>query len=240
MQRVVIIDDEALARKGLKLLLSTHPGFKVVGEADGKESALKLIQKEKPDAIFLDIQMPGATGFELLEELDPAPKVVMVTAHAEHAMQAFDVQAVDYLLKPVSPARFAQALRRIEAADALPGTAGPKPSYATEDRICLRTPQRTVVAPIGSIPALQADGDFTRIFFKDAPPLMICHPIGEYEVTLPSPPFLRIDRSHIVNLDLIVHLDRRTRDQACLILDGIPEGIMLARTAQQRLNSYLS
>ena len=239
MQRVVIIDDEALARKGLKRLLSTHPGFKVVGEADGKESALELIRNEKPDAIFLDVQMPGATGFELLEELHPAPKVVMVTAHAEHAMHAFDVQAVDYLLKPVSPERFAQALRRIEAADAVPGSAAPKPSYAMEDRICLRTPQRTVVAPIGSIPALQADGDFTRIFFKDAPPLMICHPIREYEGTLPFPPFLRIDRSHIVNLDLMVRLDRHSRDEALLILEGVPQGIPLARTAQQRLKSFL-
>lgn len=240
MQRVVIIDDEPLARKGLKRLLSNHPGFKVVGEADGKESALELIRKEKPDAIFLDIQMPGATGFELLEELDHVPKVVIVTAHAEHAMHAFDVQAVDYLLKPVSPARFAQALRRIEAADAVPGAAGPKPPYTTEDRICLRTPHQTVVAPIGSIPALQADGDFTRIFFKNAPPLMICHPIGDYEGTLPSPPFLRIDRSHIINSDLIVNLESRSRDQSRLILDGMPEGIVLGRTAQQRLKSFLS
>ena len=240
MQRVVIIDDEALARKGLKRLLSTHPGFRVVGEADGKESALELIRNEKPDAIFLDVQMPGATGVELLEELHPAPKVVMVTAHAEHAMHAFDVQAVDYLLKPVSPERFAQALRRIEAADAVPGSAAPKPSYATEDRICLRTPQRTVVAPIGSITALQADGDFTRIFFKDAPPLMICHPIREYEGTLPFPPFLRIDRSHIVNLDLMIRLERRSRDEGVLILEGVPEGIPVARVALARLREHIT
>ena len=239
MQRVVIIDDEALARKGLRTMLAQHPSFKVVGEADGVQSGLETILREKPDAIFLDIEMPGATGFDLLKRLDSTPKVVIVTAHAEHAMHAFDVQAVDYLLKPVTPVRFAQALRRIEG-NSLQDAQVSSPPYSTEDRICLRTPQKTVVVPINSIPALQADGDFTRIYFKEGSQLMICHTLGEYETTLPSPPFQRIDRSHIVNLDLILTINRSSRDEARLIMEGIPEGIPIARTAQQRLKKYFS
>ena len=240
MQCVVIIDDEALARKGLRRLLERHPSLKVVGEADGVESGLAMIRRENPDVVFLDIEMPGATGFDLLNKLEAVPKVVIVTAHAEHAMHAFDIQAVDYLLKPVTPARFAQAVRRVEIYKAASGPMPVGPSYSTEDRICLRTTQKTIVTPISSIPALQADGDFTRIYFRDSPQLMICHPLGDYEATLPSPPFLRLDRSHIVNLDMILRLDRSSRDEARLIMEGIPEGIPIGRTAQQRLKSHLS
>jgi two-component system LytT family response regulator len=239
VQRVAIIDDEALARKGMRRLLSRHHSLKIVGEADSTETALKMISMERPDVIFLDIEMPGSSGFDMLSRLDRIPKVVIVSAHAEHAIHAFDVQAIDYLLKPVTPARFAQAIQRIESGNPSADSTTLKAPYSTEDRICLRTPQRTVIAPINSIPALQADGDFTRFFFKDSPPLMICHPLGEYEATLPSPPFLRIDRSHIVNLDLMIRIDRRSRDEASLILEGIPEGIPLARTSQQRLKTYL-
>ena len=238
MQRVAIIDDEALARKGMRRLLSRHSSLKIVGEADSAETALEMISKERPDVIFLDIEMPGSSGFEMLSRLDRIPKVVIVSAHAKHAIHAFNIQAVDYLLKPVTPDRLAQALQRIESDKPGIENASSTP-YTTEDRICLRTPQRTVIAPINSIPALQADGDFTRFFFKDSPSLMICHPLGEYETTLPSPPFFRIDRSYIVNLDLMIRIDRKSRDEALLILEGIPEGIPLARTSQQRLKSYL-
>ena len=120
MLRVAVIDDEPLARQAIRYLLAVHPRLKVVGEADSKESALTLIQKEKPDGIFLDVHMPGGTGFDMLQALDAPPKVVMVTAHAEHAIQAFDIEAVDYLLKPVTPARFAQAVQRLQAAGAQP------------------------------------------------------------------------------------------------------------------------
>jgi len=240
MQRVAIIDDEPLARKRLRRLLAAHPSFSVVGEADSAESALELIIRERPDAVFLDIEMHGPSGFEVLAKLNRIPKVVIVSAHAEHAIHAFDIQAIDYILKPVTPARFAQALQRIESGATDNSSRAQSASYAIEDRMCLRTPQRTVIAPIKSISALQADGDFTRFFFKDSPSLMICHTLGEYEPTLPSPPFLRIDRSHLVNLDLMVRLDRHSRDEARLVLEGIPEGIPLARIAQQRLKSRLT
>jgi two-component system LytT family response regulator len=239
MQRVVIIDDEPLARKGLRRLLSHHSSFKIVGEADSGTSGAILIRKEKPDVVFLDVEMPGSSGFQMLSELNPRPSVVIVTAHAEHAMHAFDIEAVDYLLKPVTPSRFDQAIRRLQnhmqGSAALPGQ-----PYSKTDRICLRTPERTIVAPMDSIPLLLAEGDFTRFHFKEHPPLMICHPLGDYETLLPSPPFLRIDRSHLVNLDLIIRMERSSRDEAVLILEGVPEAVPLGRTAQQRLKSYLS
>ena len=111
MLRVAVIDDERLARQAIRQLLAAHPSLQLVGEADSKDSALALIRQEKPDGVFVDIRLPGGTGFELIQSLDAPPKVVMVTAHAEHTLQAFDIEAIDYLLKPVRPSRLCSACR---------------------------------------------------------------------------------------------------------------------------------
>lgn len=238
MLRVVLCDDERLALQRLRQLLSTHPGFQIVGEANSKETALRIIRKEKPHALFLDIQMPGATGFDLLKALHPPPKTVLVTAYAKYATQAFDIEAVDYLIKPVSPQRFAQALHRLEIACA--HVRAPKNTpYSMDDRICLQTPQQTVVLPIRSIPLLESDGDFTRIHLPKAAPLMICHPLQSYEKILPAPPFARLDRFHLVNLKSIIRLDRKSRDMANLVLDGVSQPIPIGRAAQLRLKDRL-
>jgi len=239
MLRVAVIDDERLARQGIRHLLAAHPRLQVVGEADSKESALALIQQEKPDGIFLDVHMPGGTGFDVLQALDAPPKVVMVTAHAEHAIQAFDIEAVDYLLKPVKPARFAQAVQRLQAACAPALASDPEPTFTPEDHICLRTPQRTITVPVRDILVLQAEGDFTRIYLKNATPLLICMPLGQYEKLLPSPPFARLDRSLILNLQTPLNLCRKSRDEASLLIDKTNQEIPIGRTAQQRLRDAL-
>ena len=239
MLRVAVIDDERLARQGLRQMLAAHPRLQIVGEADSKEAALTLIQKEKPDGIFLDVHMPGGTGFDLLQVLEAPPKVVMVTAHAEHAIQAFDIEAVDYLLKPVKPARFAQAVQRLQAACATALAPDPEPTFTPEDHICLRTPQRTITVPVRDLLVLQAEGDFTRIYLKNSLPLMICVPLGQYEKLLPSPLFARLDRSLILNLQAPLHLHRKSRDEASLILGNMNQEVPLGRTAQQRLREAL-
>ena len=182
MLRLLIIDDEPLARQNLRQMLGLHPGLKVVGEADSVPEALRLIREEKPDAIFLDVQMPGADGFSLLRSLEHPPRVVFVTAHAAHAAEAFDFDAVDYLLKPVRPVRLAVAVGRLEAE-----TAGGEP-WQAKDRICFKTPERTLIATPGMIAALEADGDFTRIHIEGERPMLICHNLSFYEKTHPPPP----------------------------------------------------
>ena len=239
MLRVALIDDERLARQAIRHMLAAHPRLQVIGEADSKESALALIQQEKPDGIFLDVHIPGGTGFDVLQALDAPPKVVMVTAHAEHAIQAFDIEAVDYLLKPVTPARFAQAVQRLQAACAPALASDPEPTFTPEDHICLRTPQRTITVPVRDILVLQAEGDFTRIYLKNATPLLICMPLGQYEKLLPSPPFARLDRSLILNLQTPLNLRRKSRDEASLILDNTNQEVPFGRTAQQRLRDAL-
>ena len=238
MLRVVLCDDERLALQRLHQLIAPHPNFQIVGEANTKAAAIKLIRKERPDALFLDVQMPGATGFDLLKALHPPPKTVMVTAYAKYALQAFDLEAIDYLIKPVAPQRFAQALHRLVTA-CTKKTVISKTPYSLQDRICLRTPHQSMVVPIDSIPLLQADGDFTRIHIPNSAPLMICQPLGSYEKILPFPPFARIDRSHIINLNHITRLERKSRDEANLVLEGVNDKIPIGRAAQLRLKDQL-
>jgi two-component system LytT family response regulator len=238
MLRVVLCDDERLALQRLRQLIAPHPNFQIVGEANTKAAAIKLIRKERPDALFLDVHMPGATGFDLLKALHPPPKTVMVTAYAKYALQAFDLEAIDYLIKPVTPQRFAQALHRLVTA-CTKKTIISKTPYSLQDRICLRTPHQSMVVPIDSIPLLQADGDFTRIHIPNSAPLMICQPLGSYEKILPFPPFARIDRSHIINLNHITRLERKSRDEANLVLEGVNDKIPIGRAAQLRLKDQL-
>lgn len=235
MPRVILVDDEPLARRGMRQLLAAHDNITIVGEAGRVSAAAELVHKEKPDAVFLDIQMPGASGFDLLNKVDTAPKVIFVTAHSEHAVKAFEVQAVDYLLKPVRPERLAEAVTRLAAACENKEEITP---YSPSDRICLRTPQRTLVAGLNEIVAMEAEGDFTRFHVGGEPPLLICKTLGSCEQTMPAPPFVRLSRSLIVNLDKVKALDQLSRDEARLTLAGSPTTFTLGRRALARFKKF--
>jgi len=228
--RVMLVDDEPLARQGMRQLLADHPEVAVVGEAGQVNEALRLIEREKPDALFLDIRMPGQTGFDLLKQLPRPPRVVFVTAYSQHAVEAFEVEAVDYLLKPVLPERLALAIRRLR---------GGEEPFAAEDRICLRTPERTVVARWEAVPLLKAEGDFTRVWVVDERPLLICQTLGSFERQLPTPPFARLDRSHLVNVGAIVKWESLSRDEGRLYCRGLSGAVAVGRAAQGRLRELL-
>ena len=233
MLRVMLVDDEPLARRGLRDLLSAFSEVEVAGEADCVEEALTTIERVRPDGIFLDIRMPEADGFDLLASLDDALPVVFVTAHSEYAARAFDVQAVDYLLKPVRPQRLEQAILRLQTA--IDGSDRDLNPYGMSDRICLRSPEKTLVAPLGDVVALQADKDFTKVTVADALPVMICQPIGVYERNLPNPPFLRVDRSTILNLVRIHSLEISPSRGVRVFMNGSENAIPLGRAALRRL-----
>jgi two-component system LytT family response regulator len=237
MLRVILVDDEPLARLGLRDLLAARPEVEVAGEADCVEAARSLIQQMRPDALFLDVRMPEADGFALLSSLKECPPIIFVTAYSEYAARAFDVQAVDYLLKPVRPKRLAQAIRRLQAA--LDDRESEQPPYDMPDRICLRTPEKTLVAPLEDIILLQADKDFTRVTVADTPSLLICQSLGVYERNLPNPPFLRLDRSTMVNLTRIHSLEISPSRGARVFLNGSPISIPLGRAALRRLRLAL-
>jgi two-component system LytT family response regulator len=235
--RVLIVDDERLARQALRRLLANHPEIEIVGEAESVADALQAIEQTEPQLVFLDIELGSGDGFDLLAALERPPIVVFVTAYAEYAVEAFAVNAVDYLLKPVEPERLADAVSR--AARELT-TAEPPSDSVAKGVIALKTPKRTVLARPAEIVALRADGDFTHVFVADQPTLMMWRTLVHFESVLPSPPFLRLGRSLIVNRDRLQHVETPSRETARVMLQGMAEPLTLGRAAAARLRKALS
>ena len=227
--RVLIVDDEPLARSAMRRLLAPHRAVEIVGEADGMAAARAAILATKPDLVFLDIELGDADGFDLLASLDAPPTVVFVTAYAEHAVAAFAVDAVDYLLKPVDPDRLAESLARVERQRAT----GRPPTLPIE----LRTPRRTVFAQPREIVILRADGDFTQIHLAGQPAMMIWRTLAHFESLLPGPPFLRLGRSLIVNRDRLRHVETLSRTR--LVVHVLAGPVEVGRPAAARLREAM-
>ena len=233
--RVLIVDDEPLARSAMRRLLAAHPHVEIVGEADSTKTARGQVARAQPDLVFLDIELGGGRdGFELLDSLERRPIVVFVTAYAEHAVDAFAVEAVDFLLKPVEPARLERALARAArqmALSALPPSPG---------MIELRTPRRTLLVAPAEIVAICADGDFVRVFVAGQPPVMILRTLAHFEEVLPSGSFVRLGRSVMINRDRLRRLDAPTRSTSRLVLDGMTDSLVIGRAATARLREVLA
>lgn len=225
MLRAVIVDDEPLAIRALRRLLAAHPDVTIVGTADDLPGAIATIRATRPDLVLLDIELGRGNGFDVLAGLDPQPRIIFVTAHARYAVEAFAVAAADYLLKPVLPERLAESLARVTAA---------------RQPLTLRMPGRTVVAEPQEIVALCAEGDFTRVHLAGQENLLILRTLTQFEEALPRPPFERIGRSLILNLERVRHIASRGRDQHQLELEGIETRLPLGRAAALRLRAALS
>jgi two-component system LytT family response regulator len=238
--RVLIVDDERLARQAMRRLLAAHPTVEIAAEAESLADAANAIERTEPHLVFLDLELgSGGDGFDLIAALQRPPIVVFVTAYAEHAVEAFAVNAVDYLLKPVDPERLAESLARAErelARPVVPSAQAPSGPGV----IALRTPKQTVLAQPGDIAALRADGDFTHVFVADQPAVMIWRTLGHFESLLPSPPFLRLGRSLIINCDRLHKVETLSRAAARIVLHGAPEPFVLGRAAAARLRETLA
>ncbi|MBX9750158.1 MAG: LytTR family DNA-binding domain-containing protein [Roseococcus sp.] len=228
MLRVVIVDDEPLAIRAMRRLLAAHAEVTVVGTADSLPTAMEIIRDAQPELVFLDIELGGGNGFDLLAQLEPQPRIIFVTAHARHAVDAFAVAALDYLLKPVQPERLAESLARMAAAGPL------------RRALTLRTPSRTVVTAPAELAALCAEGDFTRIHLVGQPSLLMLRTLTQFEANLPNPPFARIGRSMILNLERVRHVTSRGRDQNQVVLEGLEAPLPLGRIATLRLRAALA
>jgi two-component system, LytTR family, response regulator len=234
--RVLIVDDERLARQALRRLLADHPEVDIVGEAESVADGLQAIEQTEPQLVFLDIELGSGDGFDLLAALERPPFVVFVTAHAEYAVEAFAVNAIDYLLKPVEPERLAEAVTRAERELA---TDEPQAATTAKGVIALKTPKRTMLVRPPEIVALRADGDFTHVFVADQPALMMWRTLAHFEGLLSSPPFLRLGRSLIINRDRLRHVETPSREVAHVELHGMAEPLTLGRAAAARLRKAL-
>lgn len=211
----LIIDDERLARQEIRHLLRSHPKMKILGEAANSREAKKAIFEHRPDVIFLDIEMPGQTGFELIESLsEPIPLVVFVTAYHQHAVNAFDIQALDYLVKPVESARLAACVSRIEAILDIPDEPGEidvtefanvESVLTPENSVLLREGDRLVLVKVEDIFLLESERNYTRVHFAGGV-AMILRSLNALEVRLPSSLFFRTSRAQMINIKHIVQV----------------------------------
>lgn len=228
--RVLLVDDEMSARNALRELLEEHPIVEIVGEADSAKAAIPLFHRYAPDLIFLDVQMPRGDGFSLLPELTPPPAIIFVTAHNRFAVRAFEVNAVDYLMKPVRSDRLSAALRRVFSRHS--GQVGP---FVQEDQIVLRSDSQIRLLPAQEIACIESAGNYSTVHIINKPSMFIRRGMQQWEEQLPQPPFLRIHRSYIVNLMAIGEMSSDERDGAKLGLKGCDATVQLTRRAYRRL-----
>jgi two-component system LytT family response regulator len=191
--KVAIIDDERLARSELRRLLDAHPEIEVVAEAANVADGVHAIRAMAPELVFLDISMPDGTGFDLLAALERAPGVIFTTAHDQHALRAFDANALDYLLKPVEPARLAQALQKCR------GGAAATPAVASGGKVFIQDGERCWFVELDQIGLFESEGNYTRVYFENNRPLLL-RSLNQMEERLDPQHFMRVSRRHIVNL----------------------------------------
>ncbi len=209
--RTVIIDDERLARKELASLLEEFKEIEVIEECANAEEARKVIESEKPDLIFLDIQMPGETGFDLLESLEYVPKVVFVTAYDEYAIKAFEVNALDYVLKPIEEERLEEAIRKVNEEfkenESTEATASENEGkLGMNDQIFLKDGDKCWFVTLKDIRMFESEGNYVRVFFDKNKPLIL-KSLNNLEKRLEDKDFFRINRKFIVNLKEINHIE---------------------------------
>jgi two-component system LytT family response regulator len=238
--KVAIVDDERLARSELRRLLKPHGDITIVGEARNVEEAASLLRKEPIDLLLLDIQMPDGSGFDLLERLDRVPAVVMTTAYDRHAIHAFEINALDYLLKPVVPERLAQALdraRRLLEPGASSEPARSKPRAPIE-RVFVRDGERCWLVDVGDIRLFEAEGNYARVYFAGNRPLIL-KSLQALEGRLDPARFFRVSRSAIINLHAVDGLETDVDGGLTVTLRGGP-AVKVSRRQSRRLRDELS
>ncbi len=232
--KAIIVDDERLARKEMRRLLAEFDEIAIVGEAENLTEAACLIEKEKPNIVFLDIQLSGENGFDLLEKIEQNFKLVFVTAFDTHAIRAFEVNALDYLLKPVNPERLAKAIQRLEEE-----TDNSKKFRPLEfdDRIFLELGSRTVFLKVCEISYIFAAGDYSEIFTVGGKKFLIEKSLREWEERLPEKHFLRVHRQTIINLEQIEHIESWFNRTFQLRLKKYPQTFAVSRRYAVKLKT---
>ncbi len=204
--KALIIDDERLARTELQRLLSKIPEIQVVGEAVNADDALEKIVELNPEILFLDIQMPGKTGFDLLEELDTVPHVIFTTAYDEYALKAFEYNALDYLLKPIEQSRLEEAIKRLIVREQVQQEAEPANMLKPEDRVFVKDGERCWFVKLEDVRLFESEGNYVRIFFNDNKPLIL-RTLNYLDERLDQHTFFRANRKHILNLKWVENIE---------------------------------
>ena len=240
--RAIIIDDERLARTELRKLLQDYPEVEVVDEAANADEGITKIDTLQPDLVFLDIQMPGKTGFDMLAELERAPHVIFTTAYDEYALKAFEVNALDYLLKPIEPKRLADAMQKLHVAEVKENHIIPEnfnQSILTEiDQVFVKDGERCWFVKLSDIRLFESVGNYAKVFFGNNKPLIL-KSLNALEERLDEKMFFRANRKHIVNLRMIEKIEPYFNGGLLLELKG-GEKIEVSRRQTVKFKEMMS
>lgn len=232
--RAIIVDDEAPARERLQELLAVHSHVTVIGEANSIANATKLCADLRPNLLFLDVQLEDESSFALLPKLAPVPAIIFVTGYEEFAIRAFEVNAIDYLLKPINPDRLADALQRI--------IHQPQPVFTQKlkenDQIYLNSKQHRMVY-VDEISGIEAEENYTLVRLTNGASHLIRRSMVEWEEALPKQWFLRPHRSLIINIQAVKKILMTRRTEIEFEVAGFPQSILLGRRAAARLKRAL-
>lgn len=239
MLKVILIDDERLARCELKRMLEDFPDVEVIGEAANATEGIEKIEALNPDLIFLDIQMPGKTGFEMLTELEKAPYVIFVTAYDEYAIKAFDVNALDYLMKPVEPKRLAEALLKVKQKDEEERLSYNNRGILGEnDQVFVKDGERCWFVKLSEVRLFESVGNYAKVFFGPNKPLIL-KSLNALEERLDEKVFFRANRKHIINLRMIEKIEPYFNGGLLLDLNG-GEKIEVSRRQAVKFKEMMS
>lgn len=243
--KAIIIDDERLARTELRKLLQDFPEIEIVDEASNADEGLQKIENHNPDLIFLDIQMPGKTGFDMLSELDHSPQVIFTTAYDEYALKAFEVNALDYLLKPVEPRRLADAVEKLKrnsyngaSEKAINHTSEPTSILSENDQVFVKDGERCWFVKLSEVRLFESVGNYAKVFFGNNKPLIL-KSLNALEERLDDKVFFRANRKHIVNLRMIDKIEPYFNGGLLLELKG-GEKIEVSRRQTVKFKEMMS
>ncbi len=243
MIKAIIIDDERLARNELKKLLMDYPEIEVVAEAANVGEGIEKIENLNPELIFLDIQMPGKTGFDLLSELDKTPHVIFTTAYDEYALKAFEVNALDYLLKPVEPKRLADAIQKLHLQEEREQVNGSteninRSTLYEHDQVFVKDGERCWFVKLNEIRLFESVGNYAKVYFGPNKPLIL-KSLNALEERLDEKMFFRANRKHIINLRLIEKIEPYFNGGLLLELKG-GEKIEVSRRQTVKFKEMMS
>ena len=199
--KALLVDDERLARAELTRLLDKFPEIEIVSEASNGKEAIELIEEHKPDLVFLDVQMPGMTGFEVLEHLHVVPNIIFVTAYDEYALKAFEVNALDYVLKPIELSRLEKAIEKVNS-KSHKDDAPANQELNHESQIFIKDGEKCWFVKLDKVRMFESEGNYVRLYFDDSKP-MILKSLNSLERRLNNKEFFRISRKYIINLSWV-------------------------------------
>jgi two-component system LytT family response regulator len=234
--KAIIVDDERLARVNLRKLLEPHPEILIVGEAGTCEQAIELIDLYKPQLVFLDIQLGGETGFDLLELIDNSIKIIFVTAYDEYAIRAFEVNAIDYLLKPVNPERLKGSIERLINGEKRQKSEAKSYEYSDSIYVKLNSFASRFIK-ISSITFIEPVGNYSKIVTLEGKHCLVLKTLKQWQEELPDNNFVRIHRSSIVNIEHVVRIEKKSNSRHRAYLKNLQEPLEVSRRYAQKLKS---